>query len=656
MRKSTFVIACLCAIIISSKAQNISTFAGTGIQGYSGDGGLCSAANISGPRTMAFDASGNTYISDYFNKRIRKIDPTGIITTFAGIGVQGYSGDGGPAVNAQIDDINGIAVDAFGNVYITDTQNNRIRKINTSGIISTIAGTGVSGYNGDSIPAVSAEIYYPWGIVIDAVGNIYFSEWGYYNHIRKIDTSGIIYTIAGAGAGFSGDGGPATNALLSYPAGMAMDANGNLYFADSGNQRIRKINTAGIIYTIAGTGAQGSAGDGGNALAAQFNFPNDVALDASGNIYIADYSNNKIRKINSVGIISTLAGTGVAGYNGDGILASNAQLFWPEGVETDAMGNIYVADWRNERFRKINCIAPTPVINCTSTLVCSGTSVSLSASGATTYTWSTGAVSPSIIANPTVNSTYSVKGLSNGCVSAPITLSVSVNALPILVVVSTSTLSCTDPTVILTANGASTYTWSNGIINGMSFTPTITTTYTVSGTDVNGCTNSTTGIVFVPRPTLVASNTTMCSGETATLTINGANTYTWSTGANTQDIIIAPVINTTYSAQAMVGNCHYTLILTENVNACTGIEELTDDYNSPKVFPNPFRDRVVISKLKPWSESALEIYNTFGERVYFAPIENENIELELSFLQNGIYFIRMKDSKNIPGIKLIKIY
>ena len=340
-------------------AQNISTYAGNGISGYSGDGGAATLAWLSNPWAVAVDLGGNVYISDGGTDRVRKVNTSGIITTIAGTGVMGYSGDGGPATLAKLSGPVGVAVDAAGNVYIAETWNRRIRKINSSGVITTIAGNGNLGYSGDGGLATLAELNYPTGVAVDTAGNIYIGDQGN-NCIRKVNTGGIITTIAGSGpGGYSGDGGPATLALLSTPAGVAVDAAGNVFIGDLGNQRIRKIDTGGIISTIAGTGVQGFSGDGAAATLAQLNQPAGVSVDSSGNVYIADFTNSRIRKINSSGIISTIAGTGVQGYAGDGGAATLAQLNQPYGVAVDVTGNIFIADYFNQRIRKIN--APTGV-------------------------------------------------------------------------------------------------------------------------------------------------------------------------------------------------------------------------------------------------------------------------------------------------------
>lgn len=360
--KISFITILFAFIGFRSNAQIINTFAGTGSIGFSGDGSMATLANLFDPWAVTVDVNGNVYISDGGNNRVRKINTSGIITTFAGTGVGGYSGDGGAATLAQLNGPVGVVVDATGSVYIADPTNNRIRKVNTSGLISTFAGTGGLGYTGDGGASTLAKLNYPTGVAVDMAGNVYINDQGN-SCIRKVDTGGIISTIAGTGiGGYSGDGGNATLAMLWTPTGIAADGVGNVYIADGvNNQRIRKVNTSGIITTIAGTGVTGYSGDGAQATLAQLNNPTGVAVDTGGNVYIADFYNNAVRKINTSGIISTIAGTGVQGFSGDGAAASLAQLNRPYGVAVDASGNVYIADYFNQRIRKVS--APTGGVN-----------------------------------------------------------------------------------------------------------------------------------------------------------------------------------------------------------------------------------------------------------------------------------------------------
>ncbi|HWY97701.1 MAG TPA: hypothetical protein VNY36_01340, partial [Bacteroidia bacterium] len=263
-----------------------------------------------------------------------------VILTVAGSG----EGDGSPATSASLNFPFSVAVDGSGNIYVADHNNNRVRMINTSGIISTIAGTGHTGYFGDGGQATVAELNGPSGLALDASGNLYISDGGN-NCIRKVNTSGIISTYAGNGNyGYKGDGGLANLAELYNPEGLAIDNSGNLYIADVYNYRVRMVNkSTGIISTIAGDGNATYNGDGINSTSAELNVPTGLAIDGAGNIYIADQGNNRIRMINTSGIISTIAGNGSYGYTGDGIQATTSELFNPDGVMVDGSGNVYIA-------------------------------------------------------------------------------------------------------------------------------------------------------------------------------------------------------------------------------------------------------------------------------------------------------------------------
>lgn len=347
--------------LATAQSQTITTIAGNGTAGYSGDGGAAVNALISHPNQLAFDQAGNLYIAEDYNNIIRKIDIFGNISTVAGNGNAGFSGDGFAAVNAELNRATGVAVDKFGNIYICDADNNRIRKVDTAGIISTIAGTGVDGYSGDSSLATAAEIGFCSSICLDTAGNIYFATQTTGYCIRKIDTAGIITTVAGTGvSGYNGDGILAVNAQLKAPAAVFMDASNNLYIGDLSGFRIRKVNAAGIISTIAGTGAAGSGGDGGPATSAQLFYPYGIVADAAGNVYICESGNNKIRRVSPSGQMSTFAGVGgfFGGYSGDGGSPLLAQFTNPSAITLDATGNVYVGDFGNSAVRKI-----TPLIS-----------------------------------------------------------------------------------------------------------------------------------------------------------------------------------------------------------------------------------------------------------------------------------------------------
>lgn len=320
------------------------------------------AVGISNPEGVAVDAAGNFYVTDLLH-RVRRVSPDGIITTIAGTVTQpGFSGDGGPAAQALLSGPTDVALDGEGNLYIADSGNRRIRKIDRNGIITTVAGNGVSGFAGDGGPATAASLSSDLGIALDTAGNLYIAD-AQNNRIRRVSPDGIITTIAGSGptgsgsgTGFSGDGGLATQARLRRPADIAIDQAGNLYIADSGNQRVRRVSPEGIITTVAGAGFQGVAGDGGPATEARLISPHGLVLDAAGNLYIADHLDHRVRRVSPDGTIITVAGgsSGIGGFSGDNAPGTGAQLASPAGLDLDAEGNLYIADSGNNRVRKMS--------------------------------------------------------------------------------------------------------------------------------------------------------------------------------------------------------------------------------------------------------------------------------------------------------------
>jgi sugar lactone lactonase YvrE len=334
----------------------ITTIAGTGGDaGYTGDGAAATSAKLDNPRKIALDSSGNLYIADTVNNAIRKVTiSTGIITTVAGTGTPGYSGTKGVATSATLNSPNGVALDSSGNLYIADTGNNVIRKVTaSSGVITTVAGNGTSGYSGNNGAAASATLNSPNGVALDSSGNLYIADTSN-GVIRKVTaSSGVITTVAGSGSsGYSGDGGSATSAKLTIPNGVAVDSSGNIYIADTGNSVIREV-SSGVIATVAGSGTSGYSGDNGAATSAKLSIPYGVAVDSSGNIYIADTGNNVIREVTaSSGDITTVVGNGTSGYSGDDGAATSAELNSPYGTAVDSSGNIYIADSGNNVIRK----------------------------------------------------------------------------------------------------------------------------------------------------------------------------------------------------------------------------------------------------------------------------------------------------------------
>ncbi len=302
-------------IISLSPGDTIDTVAGTGVKGFSGDGGAAISAALANPFSMAADAAGNVYIADRDNHRVRRIDTTGNITTVAGNGEQGFFGDGGLATSASLNTPTAVAVDASGNVYIADSNNNRIRVV-ANGNINTFAGNGNAGYSGDGGAATSASLYTPRGVAVDANGVVYIADTN--NHVVRKVSAGTISTIAGNAQqqGFYGDNGTASSAGLDTPTGIAVDATGKVYVADSNNHRVRLLSGA-TLSTLAGNGTAAYSGDGAAATSAAIAFPLGVSLDGMGNIFVADSNNHVIRRVGSTGTITTIAGEGEQGFFGD---------------------------------------------------------------------------------------------------------------------------------------------------------------------------------------------------------------------------------------------------------------------------------------------------------------------------------------------------
>ncbi len=412
----------------------ITTVAGNGISGYSGNGGLATNASLYNPSGVAVDARGNLFIADRYNNLIREVGTNGIITTVAGNRMSGYSGDSGLATNASLANPSGVAVDISGNLFITDnirirevgtngiintaaggyfgnrvpatnailtnplgvavdvrgdlfiadSGNDVVREVDTYGVITTIAGNRVAGYSGDGGLATNASLHTPSGVAVDVSGNLFIAD-SYNTVIREVDTNGIITTVAGGGASQPGDGGLATNASLAFPSGVVVDGNGNLFIADAGSEVIRKVSANAVITTVAGNGTNSYTGDGGPATNASLASPSGMAVDVSGNLFIADFGNNVIREVGTNGIITTMAGNEVYGYSGDGGPATNASLASPSGVAVDANGNLFIADSGNNVIREVD-------IN--------GTITTMSGNGVAGYSGDGGAATNAELWNP----------------------------------------------------------------------------------------------------------------------------------------------------------------------------------------------------------------------------------------------------------------
>jgi len=536
-----------------SKSQIITTVIGNGQQTYNGNNLPALSSALQLPEGgLDMDAAGNIYFADYGNNRVRKLNAsTGILTNIAGNGSTGFGGDGGLATSAQIWGPCAVKVDKIGNVYIADYSNNRIRMVDmATGTITTIAGTGVGTYSGNNILAVNASFPSPTGIALDSTGNIYFSHPGGY--VRKIDkTTGIISIIAGTGtSGYNGDGILATNAQLNTPYGLAFDKFQNLYIADRGGYRIRKVSAStGSISTVAGNGIYGNSGDGAAATLANLKDPWDVDVDTIGNIFIADRFDCKIRKVNSGGIINIYAGTGTAGFSGDGGLAILAQLQSPSGICLDPCAGLIITDRGNSRIRKISSFSFSAT---SADAICFGScngTISSTASGGLapySYTW-TGLGSGTSYTNVCAGSYLGSCTDSRGCKEQ---LNVTINEPTQFIIASSSQTNVTcnangRASVSLSGGSGSpyTYTWTNGTTVSTSTVATNLTSgiYTVYVTDVAGCVaTKTLTILFTPTLGITINKTDATCGSLGSATVipsgTGPFTYSWSTGATTSTV------------------------------------------------------------------------------------------------------------------------
>ena len=615
LSKSTTKFVTFSLLTISSfanvNAQNISTIAGNGTMGSTGDGGAATAATLSAPWGVASDAAGNIYVADEAANCIRKINSTGIISTIAGTGVAGFSGDGGPATAAQLNNPYDVGVDAAGNIYIADYGNNRVRKINTAGIICTCAGTGSTTYSGECGPATIASFAGPASIKVDGAGNIYININA--NRVSKINTSGIMNAFAGNGiTGYTGDGGPATAAKLYNPVGIALDASGNAYIIDQLNHYIRKVNTAGIISTIAGTGSAGYSGDGGPATAAQVNWVWGITTDAIGNIYLGDHYNYRIRKINTSGIISTYVGTGTIGYSGDGIAATTADINAPWGICTDVIGNLYIADGGNYRVRKV-----------------------LSTINNNPYFLDGSIKSISVCENSGVNSINSLLGILD--IDTAQTESWTSIAGPYHGTVSLAgTLLSTGASITPTG-----FTYSPGTgYHGFD-------TFKVIVSD-GGLTD--TAIVYVtidsvPTVAAIGGSGSVCKGNTVTLS-NPTASGIWTSSATVAAVSSLGVVTGVDTGIAIIsytvtnGTCNASTALPVKVTICpSAVTNLLHPTNELNVWPNPNPGTFTISGVFPDHQQQITISNIVGVKIKkFVLTDNKQQEVKLD-VPPGMYLL-----------------
>ncbi len=628
-------------------AQIIVTIAGNHASGYTGDGGYATAAELWYPNGTAVDAAGNVYIADANNNVIRKVNTSGIISTFAGTGTIGFSGDGGQATASQLYYPLGMAFDAAGNMYITDDGNMRIRKVNTSGIISTVAGNGTTSYSGDGGPATAASFNHIEGIAIDVSNNIYVTD-GNNNRIRKVDVSGTITTVAGNGTvGFSGDGGSATVAQLHFPTGIALDATGNLFIADSYNNCIRKINTSGIINTVAGDTTASFSGDGGPATAAGLWHPNAVALDATGNIYIADYQNGFIRKVNTSGIISTFAGSSF-GYSGDGGPATLAQLEYPKGVSVDAIGNVYIADNWNHVIREVgSCIPSIPTICMIEVDTFSVNNI---------IYWNK-------TQYPSADTFYIYRDTSNYNY-APIGKVPKDSLSRFIDTVRSLYAANGDPNVTSWRYKIAYHDSCSNLMSPMSPWHQTIYQYNIGGLfiwnhyQIEGQTTPVPGLL---NYLLMRNNTAVgpyVLAATASASSTNINDPQYSTYQTTGDWRVETVWSISCSPTLRLGNNSTQTAVVKsrsNVrnNRVTGVSQYSNLTTQYLIYPNPANDELTILFSKNCSNCQIQITNVLGETVKTTSVANTENKINVSALENGVYFVKMISKGNLSQQKII---
>ncbi len=592
-----FLIATLMAAFGAS-AQNVSTIAGTGFSGYSPDGTMATLAKVNTPAGIVVDGSGVVYFADMVNNAVRKIDLSGAIYTVAGTGAD-YPGDGAAATLASLVTITGLAIDASGNLYIADAGHHRIRKVTPSGIIYTVAGNGGGGYSGDGGPATAAQLNSPYDVAVASDGTLYIADRSN-NKVRKVNPSGNISSIIGdLTAGSTGDGGPATAGRVNDPLGVAVDASGNVYIADYGNYKVRKINSAGIVSTYAGTGTPGFSGEGGPATAATINGVIGISTDPSGNLYLASDAStagNRVRVVYPNGNIHTLAGNGVSAFTGDGGPGTSAQLYNVKDATGDGIGNVYISDAGNRRVRKISAV-PIAVTGVSPVCVAATGTVTATPGGGV---WSTSSASV-VIGSATgivVGSTAGTAIVSYIIGVSSSSTIVTVNALADAGTITGTNNVCEGATVTL-SNTATGGTWScsaanatvsaSGVVTGVT-AGAVTISYTAS----NGCGTVDATFPFTVNSCPTAGISTIANkNETLAIFPNpntGSFTVTLPTTANAVEVTVIDMLGKTVATNTITHNMPRTATFTLN-NVPTGnyIIKVTDGVKT-------FRDKLMMIK------------------------------------------------------------
>ncbi len=645
-----------------SRAQSyvIEPVAGIEARSDTGDNGPATASGLSAPWGVAVDDSGNLYIGDQLNSRIQKVNTKGIITTVAGSDTAYHLNDGGPATDAGLSEPLGVAIAPSGVLYISDWNHRRIRKVDKNGIITTYGGTGTDGYTGDGGPATDAEISGVYGIITDKYGNLYLAD--DYNYVvRKIDTNDIITTFAGNGtAANNGDGGPATDAGIWGPTGVAADNEGNIYISTAGY--VRKVDTNGIITTVAGNGTVGHTGDDGLATNAEIGGAYDIGVDDSNNLYIVEEFKNYIRKVYPNDTITTISGDGVYGYSDYYGNPDTASMEWGQGIIIDSFGNVYFAD--NNQVRELSPCSPIVTTNPASPSICYGQSITLSAKGRNDYSWSPGtslnydSTGLTVSATPTVTTTYSISGT---VCYASTSIVVTVDTLPNLQINPSPASTCQGQPIQLVASGATSYQWSpseglsDSTGSSVIFNLNNSTIYYVTGSNSFGCSVTDTETVSVTSSP--NKPTFIQNGDTLTSSSEYDNQWYHNdsilTGDTSQNLIFSV-------------NGNYFVIVSNEANGCgtssdtmdvtaTGINQLTVDKGQWTVYPNPANELLTVNS-EQLSINTIEIVNVIGQVVY-SSLYNSEIKketIDVSELPGGVYFLSVSNNSSSEIFKVVK--
>ena len=702
------VVLLLFGLIKPGYGQNIITVAGNGVPGYTGDGVTATASSLHMPYGVAIDSFGNFYIADYGNNRIRRVSNTGIITTVAGTGSSTFSGDGGPASSAAVSQPFAVTLDRSGRLVIDDTYNNRIRLVDATGNIHTIAGNGGSGYSGDGGPATNATFDLPDGIAYDTSGNLFITDWGN-NVVRKVATTGIITTIAGTGSyGYSGDGGAATLASLAHPCDLAFDNNGNLYVVESAGCVVRKISPAGVITTYAGTGAGGYSGEGLVATVSDLYYPSGIAIDRYNNLYIADASNQRIRKVNTAGIMTTIAGTGAAGSGGDGGAANLAQLSGPGGIRVDINNRIFIADANNNKIRMINAdrrpnfssyISSLTLCEDTSAVSINSLLAVLDSDFAQTLTWS-GTVLP---LHGTLVAAYST--LSTGTLVTPTGLSytpatgysgmdsfmvvvsdgmltdttkIIVNILPgsyVAPIVGVDSICIPTQSVLFYTDSTPGGTWSNSQpIDFISPTGGLylytrgadTIYYTVAGACGSGVASKVVFADSVPAPAVIMGPDYLCVGSVATFsdslgggvwTMINTNAAIGSTGVATG---LASGFDTVYyTASNSCGegfqSKNVVVYSAWTCDSLLAVAETNRESDLINLYPNPNTGVLHIDiPVSAGQTSSITIYNVLGQQMFAVQSNAGHVLVDSKTFAPGVYVVRIQLGDEVVTRQFVK--